>query len=232
MLGGEIATSALVERTRGLLGPEVVVTDAYSSTEMTPVSGVVCSHRHLHFNPLNGLVETKAISGEDAVTGFATVVVTPFPPLRECNVVLRYDTGDVVRPIDASAVSCELRNLPATGMVMGKLRHGVRHAGGWTFTRDVLEALEWSDAVALPARYGFWSCGDGVGVEVVTRHVDAFTRAAIGQALEAGGVPLRQLHVTDSYEDLRQPRPLRLDLDVNRIVAAQAERLEYERTSA
>jgi hypothetical protein len=88
----------------------------------------------------------------------------------------------------------------------------VRHDAGWTFVRDVLEALEATAAVALPARYGFWAVPGGVAVEVVGRTTGARARALIGAELEARGVPLRELHVVADRSELQHPLPLRCDL--------------------
>ena len=59
-------------------------------------------------------------------------------------------------------LACELRAQPATSPLLGKLRFAVRHEAGWTFARDVLEALEGVDEVPLPARYGFWAVPGGL----------------------------------------------------------------------
>ena len=47
-------------------------------------------------------------------------------------------------------LTCNLRSLPATSAMLGKLRLAVRHQDGWTFPRDVLEALEALREVPLP----------------------------------------------------------------------------------
>src|SRR5205085_11111154 len=80
-----------------------------------------------------------------------TLVATPFPPFKETTLLLRYDTEDVARPL-AGPFDCSLRHQPATTNLLGKLRLAARHDGGWTYPRDVLEALEADDAVPLPAR--------------------------------------------------------------------------------
>ena len=82
-----------------------------------------------------------------------TLVVTPFAPYRTTTVVLRYDTADVVR-VPAEPLTCELSTIPATSHVLGKLARTIPHAGGWTFQRDVVEALEALEEVPLPARFG------------------------------------------------------------------------------
>ena len=148
------------------------------------------------------------------------VVATPFGPYREASVVLRYATEDVVRAV-AGPPACPLRHLPATGDVLGKLRLAVRHGpgpDGWTFPRQVLEALEadaLADAVPLPARCGFWAVPGGVAVEALVRpgRADApAVRRAVGAQLEAQGVPLRELRLVEDRAALHRPLPLRGDL--------------------
>jgi hypothetical protein len=119
------------------------------------------------------------------------IVATPLPPFRETTMLLRYNTEDVVRPL-TGPLDCSMRRVPATTNLLGKARLSVKHDDGWTFVRDVLEALEGADDVPLPARYGFWAVPGGVAVEVVGRSTDARARSAIGEALESRGIPLRE----------------------------------------
>jgi hypothetical protein len=95
---------------------------------------------------------------------------------------------------------------------MGKKRLSARHSRGWTFPREVMEALESVDAVPLPARFSFWAQDDGVAVEVVVRKVDDKTRKQVGDSLEAGGVPVRSLTLLADRAQLSRPYPLRCDL--------------------
>jgi hypothetical protein len=119
----------------------------------------------------------------------------------------------MVRPLD-DALGCRLRHLPATTNLLGKRRLAVRHEAGWTFPREVMEAVEAIEAVPLPARCGFRAVPDGVAVEVAVRPgLDtAAVRGAIWQALEERAVPVRELRLVDDLRDLRQPLPLRCDL--------------------
>jgi phenylacetate-CoA ligase len=209
--GGEIVTAGLRERCRRLFGP-IEVVEGYGMTEIYPLGGKLCSDGHLHFQPSQGLIEVlDPESGGPAGPGAAgTIVATPFLPYRETTLLLRYDTEDVVRPPVESA-RCRLRDLPATSNLLGKLRLSVRHDDGWTFPRDVLEAVEGIDAVPLPARCGFWAVSGGVAVEVVAPDAPG-QRARIGDALEARGVPLRELHLRADRSELERPLPLRGDL--------------------
>ena len=60
--GGEILTDALRVRAEETFGAPVM--DSYSMTEIVPVSGQVCSQRHLHIPPDQGHVEVLNDGGE------------------------------------------------------------------------------------------------------------------------------------------------------------------------
>jgi len=212
VVGGEVVTAGLRARARRLFGP-VELDEGYGMTEIWPLGGARCPAGHLHFEPSQGLVEVlDPESGAPARPGQAgTLVATPLPPYRETTLLLRYDTEDVVRRL-VDIPSCGLRHLPATGDLLGKLRLAARHQDGWTFPRDVLEALEAVEAVPLPARSGFWAVPGGVAVEVVARTDAPDTRRAIERRLEEHGVPVRALHLIPERRLLRRPLPLRCDL--------------------
>jgi phenylacetate-CoA ligase len=211
-LGGETVSEGLKARVQQLFG-FVEFDEGYGMTETWPLQGQRCSEGHLHFDPLSGLVEVinpetnaAALPGE-----VGTIVATPLPPYRDTTILLRYDTQDVVRSI-AGPLTCDLQNQPATTDLLGKLRFVVRHEDGYTFPRDVLEALEADDNVPLPARYGFWAVPKGVGVEVVARGTGQNVRSAIEERLEERGVPLQELRLVRHRSELRYPMPLRCDL--------------------
>jgi phenylacetate-CoA ligase len=221
LLGGELVTGGLRRRVREAFGP-VEVRQAYATVELVPFNGAICEADHVHFEPTAGLAEVvDPDSGEPAAPGgVGTLVATPFRPYRDTTVLLRYDTGDAVRALTGPA-TCRLRNLPATGMLLGKIGNAVRHADGrWTFPRDVAEALEDVDAVPLPARYGFSAEGDGVAVEVAIRPGadEAAARRAIGAALEARGVPLRSLTTVEDRAKLQAPAKCRCDFDEGQLI--------------
>jgi phenylacetate-CoA ligase len=218
-LGGEVITEGLRRRARQLFGP-VEIRQSYALTEMIPFNGQQCGEGHVHFEPTSGLAEViDPESGAPAAPGeIGTVVATPFRPYRETTVLLRYDTGDAVRALSGET-TCELRNLPATGPLLGKLSGAVRHDGGWTFTRDIAEALEAVDGVPLPARYGYTAVPGGVAVDVLTRPGGlAATRRSVGEELEARGVPLRSLTTVDDPKEIRSPVGLRCDFDEGRLL--------------
>lgn len=213
LTGGEILTAGLQRRTQEFFGPIDIVSN-YGMTELAPVAGNLCPQGHLHFEPAMALIEVVSLdgSGPAAEGEVGTLVATPFPPFRESTILLRYNTEDVVRAV-AGPMTCELRNTPATGLPLGKQRLSVRHDGGWTFLRDVAEALEDLDDVPTPARFGYWAVPGGVAVEVLVRSAsDGAARRRVGDALEARGVPVRSLRLVEDRADLDHPVPLRSDM--------------------
>jgi phenylacetate-CoA ligase len=152
--------------------------------------------------------ETRAPAAPGQI---GTIVATPFAPYRQTTLLLRYDTEDLVRRL-AQPPTCALAHLPATGPLLGKRRLAVRHAHGWTTPRDVLESLEALDEVPLPARCAFWAVPGGVTVEVVAREDTAETRHVIERALEAHGVPVRDLRLVTDRGRLGRMLPWRCDL--------------------
>ncbi len=210
--GGELVTAGLKARSQRLFGP-VRFHESYAMTETIPGGGTLCSAGHLHFEPAHGLLEVQHLEEDrPARPGEAgTLVFTPFPPFRETTILLRYDTEDVVRLL-AGPLTCPLRHLPATTHLLGKLRLAVWHAGGWTFPRDVLEAVEGVEAVPLPARCGFWAVPRGVAVEVLVRKSSPAVRCKLEERLAARDVPLRELFLVEDPAQVRQPLPWRGDL--------------------
>ena len=102
--------------------------------------------------------------------------------------------------------------LPAVSHLLGKRSTLIRHGGGWTYPREVQEALECLDDVPLPARFGMWAMADGVGLEVVVRADTLAARTRIVDRLEEHGVAVRELQLHTERTALRQPRPLRCDM--------------------
>jgi hypothetical protein len=212
-VGGEVVTAGLKARSQQLFGAARVLEGGYGMTEIWPFGGQFCEDGHLHFEVSQGLVEVyNAETAAPALPGEAgTIVATPFFPYRETTLLLRYNTEDVVRQLPVPP-TCTLRHLPATSPLLGKLALSVRHERGWTYPRQVAEALEALDEVPLPARYGFWAVPGGVAVEVVVRQSSPQVRSRIETSLQAGGVPLQELHLRDEPSQLQRPIPLRGDL--------------------
>lgn len=152
--GGEVLTDALRERAAEALGAPVL--EGYSMTEITPVAGQVCAHRHLHIAAEQGHVEvldpeTYAPSAPGAV---GVLTVTPYLSYRDTTTLLRYVTGDLVRTLPAAEkLTCELAGVPATSRILGRMD------GGALSARDILELLQAERELPLPTRYAFM---DGV----------------------------------------------------------------------
>jgi phenylacetate-coenzyme A ligase PaaK-like adenylate-forming protein len=231
--GGELVTAGLKARARRLFG-DVRILAGYGMTETWPLAGRSCPDGHLHFEPTQALVEVLDLeTGKPAGPGdVGTVVATPLPPYRQTTILLRYDTRDVVGALDGPP-DCVLRHLPATGPLLGKLSLSVHHDAGWTFPRDVIEALDAVEQVPLPARFGFWAVPGGVAVEVVTRHGDEpVTRRAIERALGEHGVRVRELRLLTDPGQLRRPFPLRGDLREATFALPAADRSSGSQTAA
>jgi len=212
LIGGEIVTAGLMRRAERLFGP-VEFVENYASTEMVPCGGNPCASGHLHYESSAGLHEVVALDG----TGLAadgepgSLVETPFPPYRETTLLLRYDTEDIVAPL-SGPLDCEFRNLPATTHVLGKRRFALRHDDGWVFQRQVMEALEGSEAVPLPARYGNRAASAGVALEVLVRDDDPGVERAVRDQLEAHDVPVKELTLVTDPAQLSAAIPVRSDL--------------------
>jgi phenylacetate-coenzyme A ligase PaaK-like adenylate-forming protein len=226
-VGGELVTAGLRTRCETLFGP-VRFVETYGMTETFPFGGTACSQGHLHFSTAHGLLEIQipdtAAPAEPGDAG--NLIATPFAPFRETTILLRYDTGDVVRRL-VEPPCCELRHRPAVSNLLGKRCFSVRHDHGWLYPRDVLESLEALEAVPLPARCGFWAVQRGVAVEVLVRNESANTRRLVWQSLEQRGVPVRELLLVEDSRALRQPLPRRSDLrdaTFDSLVARVAER--------
>jgi phenylacetate-coenzyme A ligase PaaK-like adenylate-forming protein len=205
-------TAGLRRRARAVFG-DLEFAENYGLTELSPMTGALCADGHLHFEPTAGIAEVlDPVTLAPVPPGSPGVLVgTPLPPYRETTLLLRYNTEDVVRRLEGP-LSCSARDVPATSHVLGKLRLSVQHDGGWTFPREVVEGLEAVDAVPLPARYGMWNNGAGVGVEVVVRSATPAVRRLLQESLVGAGVPLTELRLVEDRAQLRRPVPLRCDL--------------------
>jgi phenylacetate-CoA ligase len=211
-VGGEVVTQGLLARAQALFG-EVAFIQGYATNELDPLSGFLCSEDHLHFQPSAGLVELEGLNGDGqpAPGDPGRIIATPFGPYRETTLLLRYDTQDIALALPDSP-SCERAHLPGISKPVGRLPFSVQHEDGWTFQRQVLEAVEPFEQVPLPTRFGFWGVPGGVCVELVTRTNGRSVRDAIASALEAQGVPLRELQLVDDPGLLQRPLPVRADL--------------------
>jgi len=154
-VGGEVLSPHLAQAACQTLGVPRVE-DSYSMTEVIPVTGRTCSHRHLHHDVNIGLTETLDLrTGEPAEAGaLATVVITPFFPYRDCAPVFRFDTRDVVRCLPDEPLGCELAGIPATSQILGKADHLLHLGPGEVVTpRQLVDAIEALPSEPWPARY-------------------------------------------------------------------------------
>ena len=212
-VGGEIVTEGLKARSQQLFGAASVLEGGYGMTEIWPFGGQLCEQGHLHFEVSQGLLEVYNVeTAAPAVAGeTGTIVATPFFPYRETTLVLRYETGDVAQQL-AEPLTCRLRHLPATSRLLGKLGLSMRHEHGWTYPRQIAEALEALEEVPLPARYGFWAIPGGVAVEVVVRQATLHARHRIETSLLERDVPIQDVHLLEHRSQVQHPMPLRGDL--------------------
>jgi phenylacetate-CoA ligase len=222
ILGGEVVTAGVKQRCKSLFG-EVVIHEGYGITEAWPLGGSLCEAGHLHFDPMTGLVEVVNVeTGEPVQPGqVGTLVLTPFAPHRESMVILRYDTGDLVQAL-AGPCTCSLRHQPAVGPILGKRKYAVRHAAGWTYPRQVLEAVESIVELPLPARCGSRAHAGGVAVEVAVPQPSDAIHHQLEEQLHAHGVPLSYLTLVSDPALLSQPLLWRGDLHEGSFATAPA----------
>nr|WP_202532317.1 phenylacetate--CoA ligase family protein [Streptomyces sp. SID3212] len=157
-VGGEVLSDPLRERAAAALGARI--TTAYMMTESIPSGGMPCTEGHLHHTTEFGHLEIlDPVTHEPTPPGAVGVIVqTPYVPYRDCTLLLRYATGDLVaRP--ETEPTCELAHLPATSPVLGRWS-GPRSVA--VPTRSVLNLLESEPDVPLPARYAL-ADGPGAG---------------------------------------------------------------------
>lgn len=214
MVGGEIVTEGLKQRTRKLFGEHVRFIEGYGMIEIGPFCATRCDQGHYHYEYAQGICEVHKMDS-DRTANFGEIgrmVITPFPPYRETTIVLRYDTKDVVKLLKGP-FHCSHKHLStATTNILGRFRYCVKHDKGWTTPREIAEALEILEEVPLPARFGFKKAPGGVDVEVLARDNKARTRKLISSKLREYGVPLKRLHIVTEKNKLKQPLPLRCDL--------------------
>lgn len=207
--GGEILTEALTERIREVFGVERISSN-YMATEIAPVGAGRCSQGHLHFPSEFGHVELL-----DPVTlqpaepgGLATVVATPFSFFRECTVLLRYVTADLVR-LPVEAPTCEMAGITASSDILGRYDGPVSLAAP---ARSVLEVLEGDRGVPLPARYCLVDTAAGPLLHVVVRHNNAAALSRLEERAARLAPRLAGIVLHDDAEDLPSVVPVRADL--------------------
>ncbi len=210
MTGGEIVTAALLDRARTVFGEHVRFVQSYGMTETAPAGGSLCEAGHLHFEPSKAIIETRALgTARHAQPGeLATLVVTPLTPFRRATVFLRYDTGDVVRALPAQ-LSCSLAAMPATSVPEGKQSFTIHRPELTVTPRELLEVIEASPHVCLPARISYHENDDAtVDLTVQASHPSA--EASLRADLQRAGVPVRTLTVVRDISTTNAPAyPLR-----------------------
>ena len=220
-VSGEVLSPSLEAAARETFGvPEV--SDIFSMTEVIPVTGRTCGQRHLHHDINLGLVEYLDLeTGAPAEPGaLSTVVITPFFPYRDCMPVFRYDTRDVVRPLDSASLTCEIAALPATTPILGKagqlLRLGPRDA---VTPRELVEAVESLPTQPWPAR--FRAVAEGrIRLTLPASAINGFGVAAAVQHFADRGLDVDLGLVPD--DQAASLRPLRCDLRETTFVARPA----------
>jgi phenylacetate-coenzyme A ligase PaaK-like adenylate-forming protein len=205
--GGEILTEALRLRAEEALGAPVLET--YAATEITPIAGRVCSQRHMHFATHQGQIEVlDPMTHRPVAPGeIGVLVVTPYPPFRDTTLLIRYETGDLVRRLATDKLSCELANVFATSQVLGRAD---TLAG--PLAREVLEILQTEPAIPLPTRYALVPGRSGpvlhVAVPRPSRRLVSRLEELIAQTLPG----LDGLVLTDDPDSLPSPCVVRADL--------------------
>ncbi|HEU5473393.1 MAG TPA: AMP-binding protein [Actinophytocola sp.] len=203
LCGGEILTDALRARARAFFGAEIQET--FAMTEVFPFGGQVCSHGHLHYNADHGLVEVLDPDGftPTAPGEVGTLVITPFPPYRETTVVLRLNTGDLVRTL-AGEPDCELAGQPATSRLLGKAALTTRTGDRPLYQREVLELLEAHPELPAPVRYGIEAADDGFDLHVHGPE-DAVLLAELEKHAADAGLPVRKIVLHRAPDEVPLP---------------------------
>lgn len=218
-LGGEVLSPALARAVRETFGADQVA-DTYGMTELLPVGGRTCRHRHLHLDPNMGFAEVLDLeTGEPAEPGrLGTLAVTPYFPYRECMPVFRYDTRDVVRALP-ERLDCELAAVPAVSQVLGKANRLLDTAAGLVTPRDVAEALDELPGAEWPVRYRAEVVDGKLHVTVVSEHASPVD---VTERLGSRGIDAVAEVVRLGPEEARALCPLRCDLEEKTFVRGAA----------
>ncbi|MGC5396312.1 phenylacetate--CoA ligase family protein [Streptomyces sp. DT20] len=208
-VGGEVLSEPLKERASAALGAKI--STSYMMTETVPSGGTPCTEGHLHHTTEFGHLEIL-----DPVTHAPTppgdvgiIVQTPYVPYRDCTLLLRYATGDLVR-LPGSTTDCELAHLPATSPVLGRWTGPLsREITTWS----VLNLLEAEPDIPLPARYALVDEDPGPRLHVLVRRLPA---AGLLGRLEdratAAGLALDAVVLHDDPAAMPRTGPVRADL--------------------
>lgn len=206
--GGEVLTDALRSRALETLGAPV--RSSYLMTEIVPLGGTYCTQGHLHYPAEFGHVELlDPLTLQPAAPGqVATIVATPYARYRQCTVLLRYGTGDLVRVLEVEP-TCELAGMPASSDIIG------RYTGPLSIavpTRSILELLEAERAVPLPARYSLVGDPDRAVLHVLVERCSPALLGRLEDRATRAALPLADIVLHEDAAALPSPAPLRADL--------------------
>ncbi len=221
-VGGEVLSPSLAQAARQTLGVPLV-DDAYSITEVIPVTALTCSQGHLHHEPNTGLTELLDLqTGEPAAPGvLGTLVITPYFPYRDCMPVFRYDTRDVVRALPQEALSCEVAGIPATGPILGKADYLLHLSPGEVITsRDLVDAIEALPTEPWPARFRAAGRGGRIQLTLPAAAINGFGEAAARRHFADAGLDVDLIIVSD--DEATSLRRTRSDLHETTFASQQA----------
>lgn len=210
--GGEVLSDALRRRAEDVFGAELV--DIYGMTEIFPLGGTACSQGHLHLSVEQGVMEIVDVdTGRPAAPGrVGTLVVTPFYPFRETTLLFRFDTGDLVRTLDDTELTCELAALPATSPVLGKRESSVQVGDVLVTDRDVRDVVDADRGVPLPARFVLSPGDGGVDVDVLVRPPRDDAEHRLVAAFHRAGVPVAAVRCHVDRSTMPRMPAMRCDL--------------------
>jgi phenylacetate-CoA ligase len=220
-VGGEVLSPSVARAACQTLGVPRI-DDAFSMTEVIPVTGRTCSHAHLHADLNTGLTELLDLeTGEPAAPGaLGTLVITPYFPYRDCMPVLRYDTRDVARCLPDGPLGCELAAIPATSQILGKADHLLRPGPDEVITpRQLVDAIEALPTAPWPARYRATVQDGRVQLTLPAAAVDGYGEAAAARHFAEAGLDV-DLTIGDGHAAAL--RHTRSDLRESTFAAPQA----------
>ncbi|MFJ9610085.1 phenylacetate--CoA ligase family protein [Kitasatospora sp. NPDC101176] len=209
-VGGEVLSAPLRRRAEEAFG--AAVSSAYLMTETLPSGATPCTQGHLHHTTEFGHLEVldPLTLEPTAPGGLGTVVHTPYVPYRECTLLLRYATGDLVR-LPAEPPGCELAHLPATSGILGRWNGPLSTT---VTTREVLDLVEAEPEVPLPARHALTEGPDGTARLhlLVTRLPATALLGRLEERAGAAGLRLCDIVLHEDRATMPPTTPVRADL--------------------
>lgn len=133
--------------------------------------------------------------------------MTPYTQYRDTTLLLRYDTGDLVRRLPGTEPpTCSLRGMPATSRILG------RHSDGPAelTQRAVLDRLQGERQLPLPTRYALSASPDGPRLYVVADRPSAALLARVEERFD--DLPLSGVVLLEDLDELPEPCRVRADL--------------------